>query len=245
MQRIFSAFPVSDGEFPVTGDDAHHMIRVLRMRPGESFVVSEPSGTDAVCRVTAIDGDVLYAVRTETRPNPAEPPYRATLYQGMPKSDKPDVIVQKAVELGVSRIVFVVTERAVARPDAASVKKRIERLSRIAESAAAQCGRAFIPTVAFAPDYAAALAEAAGADLPLFCYEGGGEPLPALLASAPATRPFTVSVFIGPEGGFSEKEAAMARDAGMKACTFGARILRTETAGGHLLSCLSYQFESM
>ena len=246
MQRIFMDFPVPDDGIVVGGEDAYHLLRVLRMKPGAEFIITDPDGRDHCCVITGVEADRLLASKKSTRNNLSEPPYRVTLYQGMPKGDKTDTIVQKAVELGAAHIVFVVTERSVSRPDEQSAAKKTVRLSRIAAGAAAQCGRAGIPSVRFLPDFTSALVEAVSADLPLFCYEGGGTPLPDLLGSVNEgcfAQNLNLSVLIGPEGGFSEREAREAEDAGCRFCTLGPRILRTETAGIHVLSCLSYQFE--
>ena len=247
MQRIFSDVPIPDENIIVTGADAHHLARVLRMRAGDEIVISDPSGRDHVCELTVVSGECVTAKKKETRENLAEPSYRVTLYQGMPKGEKTDVIVQKSVELGVGKVVFVVTERSVSRPDSSSLKKKTERLNRISESAAAQCGRSSVPEVQAEQDLASAIDAAASADVSLFCYEGGGEPINKILSSVPENvrnkKGFTVAVLIGPEGGFSEKEVLLAKNKGLTFCSFGSRILRTETAGSHVLSCISYEFE--
>lgn len=247
MQRIFSSEPISDGSISILGADAHHLARVLRMKPGEEITVSDPTGLDHVCRISSVSGECVVADVISTFKNKTEPPYKAVLYQGMPKGDKTDVIVQKAVELGVHSIVFGVTERSVARPDAASLAKKTERLFRISESAAQQSGRGIVPSVCAVNGINEMLSAAADADISLFCYEGGGDNISDILSSVGAEvrgkEHFTVAVVIGPEGGFSQKEADAAREAGLRFCSLGARILRTETAGSHVLSCLAYEFD--
>ena len=159
MQRIFSGEFSGDGLITIYGADAHHLARVLRMKPGEEIAVSAPSGLDRICRITAVSGECVTAEVISTEYNKAEPKYRATLYQGMPKGDKTDVIVQKAVELGAYEIVAVMSERCVARPDAKAFAKRIERLKKISESAAAQCGRSIIPEIRGIISYSQAIEE--------------------------------------------------------------------------------------
>ena len=247
MQRIFSGEPIDGGVISIFGADAHHLARVLRMKPGEVITVSDPLGFDHVCRISSVSGECVTADVISTSANRTEPPYKVTLYQGMPKGDKCDVIVQKAVELGVYSVVFGVTERSVARPDSASLAKKAERLCRISESAAKQSGRGCVPVVSAAGGFAEMLQCAAAADIALFCYEGGGENIADILSSAGdgirEKTGFTVAVLIGPEGGFSRKEADAAREAGVRFCSLGARILRTETAGSHVLSCVAYEFD--
>ena len=241
MQRIFGGPPDGDGAVTVTGQDAYHLARVLRMREGDEVILSDPAGRDHLCRIEAAAPDAVRLRAVGSRENPGEPPYRAVLYQGMPKGDKPETVVQKAVELGAAEIVFVVTERAISRPDEKTAEKKRERYARVAEAAAKQCGRGSVPGVRFLPSFAAALAEAAGT-LSLFCYDGGGtEPLSALLPACPPEE--RVSLFIGPEGGFSDAEAGAAAAANCRFCGLGPRILRTETAGAHALSCLSFAWE--
>lgn len=241
MQRIFAGPPDGNGELSVTGRDAYHLARVLRMKAGDEVIVSDPAGRDYLCRLRAVSPDFILLSAVGSRENAGEPPYRAVLYQGMPKGDKPETVVQKAVELGAAEIVFVLTERAIVRPDEAGAEKKRERYARVAEAAAKQCGRGAVPGVRFLSSFAAALEETKGT-LPLFCYEGEGTaPLAACLPDCPPGE--RVSVFIGPEGGFSDAEAAAAAAAGCRFCGLGPRILRTETAGAHVLSCLSFAWE--
>jgi 16S rRNA (uracil1498-N3)-methyltransferase len=217
------------------------------MKPGEEITVSDPTGLDHVCRISSVSGECVVADVLSSFKNKTEPPYKAIIYQGMPKGDKTDVIVQKAVELGVYSVVFGVTERSVARPDEASLAKKTQRLYRISEAAAQQSGRGIVPDVSVANGFAEMLQAASRADVSLFCYEGGGDNIADILSSVGTDvreNPcFTVAVVIGPEGGFSQKEADAAREAGLRFCSLGARILRTETAGSHVLSCLAYEFD--
>ena len=248
MQRIFSSEPISDGSISILGADAHHLARVLRMKPGEEITVSDPTGLDHVCRINSVSGECVVADVLSSFKNKTEPPYKAIIYQGMPKGDKTDVIVQKAVELGVYSVVFGVTERSVARPDEASLAKKTHRLYRISEAAAQQSGRGIVPDVSAANGFAEMLQAASRADVSLFCYEGGGDNIADILSSVGTDvreNPcFTVAVVIGPEGGFSQKEADAARAVGVRFCSLGARILRTETAGSHVLSCIAYEFDN-
>ena len=190
--------------------------------------------------VAAVEGDTLTLRVVERRPSRGELPCRVSLYQALPKGDKLELIVQKAVELGAAEIVPVLTRRCVSRPDSRAVEKKRERLQKIALEAAKQSGRGVVPQVAPLLDFPAALAEMARAACPLFFYEGGGEPLGKALSA----RPGSIALMVGPEGGFDPAEAQAARDAGLRVCTLGPRILRCETAPLYALSAIGYVYEN-
>ena len=171
-------------------------------------------------------------------------PFTAVLYQALPKGDKMDLIVQKAVESGVTRIVPFLSERCISRPADKAMAKKLVRWQRIALEAATQCGRGVIPTVAPLCTYGQMLQSAAADTLCCFCYEGAGtQSIRTVLSAKEIPRGGTVSVVVGSEGGFSESEAAAARDAGALLCGLGKRILRCESASGFAFACISYQFE--
>lgn len=225
----------------ITGNDAHHITHVLRTRMGETLVACDSNGVVYRGEMVAAGEEVLLKV-AETYPADTEPPYRATVYQALVKGDKMETVIQKAVELGASTIVPVATSRAVVKLDEKDAKKKTDRWQKIAEEAAKQCGRGCIPTVTMPMSFREAVHQAAEATLPLFCYEGEGTlPLPTLYRQVDA--PKTISLFVGPEGGFSTEEAAFAKENGMWMCGLGRRILRTETAALFVLSCLSAAYE--
>ncbi len=225
----------------ITGNDAHHITHVLRTRLGERLVACDSLGLVYQGEVTACGETVLLQV-TKTYTADTEPPYKATVYQALVKGDKMETVIQKAVEMGATAIVPVATSRAVVKLDEKDAKKKTERWQKIAEEAAKQCGRGIIPSVVLPMSFREAVRQAATADLPLFCYEGEGTlPLPTLCRQVEA--PETVSVFVGPEGGFSPEEAAAAGENGLGMCGLGRRILRTETAALFVLSCLSAAYE--
>lgn len=235
----------------ITGNDAHHITHVLRTRLGEHLVACDSDGIVYEGEMTAAGEEVLLRV-TETYPADTEPPYKATVYQALVKGDKMETVIQKSVELGAAVIVPVSTGRAVVKLDEKDAKKKIDRWQKIAEEAAKQCGRGIIPAVQLPMSFRDAVKEAAEADLPLFCYEGEGtQPLPTLFRQVDVPQvdvpqvdaPKTVSLFVGPEGGFSTEEVALAKESGMLLCGLGKRILRTETAALFVLSCLSAAYE--
>ena len=202
--------------------------------PCDALTLSDGAGTDYTGEIESITGDTVMVRLTDKFKNRSEPALRVTLYPGMPKADKLELITQKAVELGVTKIVPVLTSRSVSRPDAKSVSKKQERLQRIALEAAKQSGRGIIPEIGKMTDLESALKTAPGKKI-LF-YEGGGEALGALVSPDEAE----VSVFIGPEGGFDAAEVQLAKQYGATPATLGPRILRTETAPLAALSVLMY-----
>ncbi len=224
----------------IVGDDASHIARSLRMKEGEHITVCDMARTEYDCVILSV-GDTVTAEVVGESPSSSEPPYRATLYQALIKGDKFDTVVQKAVECGVCRIVPVLTDRCVVRLDKRECAKKIARWQRIADEAAKQCGRGALVSVSDMMTFREAAGDAAKCDVPLFCYEGENEV--SLKAALSGEKPETVSFIVGPEGGFSAKEADAAADVGLKTVTLGRRTLRTETAASFVLACLSYEYE--
>ncbi len=225
----------------IIGDDARHIARSLRMAQGDRITVSDGTGTDYECTLTYIrDEECRLKIENSSR-SVAESPADITLYMAYPKSDKLELVVQKAVELGALRIVPFVSERCIKRPKAEKEEKQTERLLRIAEEAAKQCGRARLPIVEPPISYAELLRRIPGECLTLFCYEGGNtESLSRVLAEVSSLK---IAVVVGSEGGFTEGEAEAAQRAGARLVNLGPRILRCETAPIYCLSALSFTLE--
>ena len=226
MPHRYFTRELADGQAALTGSDAHHLANVMRARPGEQVVLCGPDGLEYTGTVTAIlPGRVEFSV-SEGAPSKAEPDLAVTLFVGYPKQGKLEEIIRHSVELGVSRIVPFFSRYCVAAPKKEDVKN--ERYNRIAAEAAKQAGRAVLPRVelplARFSDVCGALA---GYDKALFFYEGGGEPLHAVLAPGSAR---TLALITGSEGGFSPEEAGAAAAAGAVTVGLGPRILRCETA---------------
>lgn len=239
MPRFF--VPGLTGETVLlTGEDGRHIAKSLRCREGDVIQLCDGRGTDAMGTITAIAGDTVTVSLSERRPSRGELPCFVTLYQALPKGDKLEFIVQKAVELGVSAIVPVLTSRCVSRPDGKSMDKKLERLRKIAREAAGQSGRGGLPEVRPLLPYPAALAEMEKSPCPILFYEQAARPLGELLAG----RPKEISFLVGAEGGFSPEEAAAAEGAGLALCTMGPRILRCETAPLYALSAIGYHYEN-
>lgn len=243
MPRFFVPSENFDGQsVKITGDDAYHIARALRMAVGDEVTVADMQGRQHTCRLTKIRDEACECEIFRTEEGNTESPAEITLYMGYPKGDKLEVVIQKSVELGASRIVPFESSRCVKKPKSEKIEKQNARLSRIAEEAAKQCGRSILPKVTPPVSFAEAIREAKEADIPLFCYEGDGTvSLKSALADAGGKR--TVSVIVGCEGGFSEKEADEARAAGLIAVNLGPRILRCETAPAYVLSAISYVLE--
>lgn len=249
MPRFFlQAHNISEGYVTVTGDDAIHISRSLRMRVGEHITVCDMQKTEYECEICEFTSDTVKAKVISSKPSDTEPPYSITVYQALPKSDKLDVIIQKSVESGASRIVPFESERTVVRidDDMRKEEKKLERRRRIALEAAKQCGRGSIPEVTLPVKFSEMLKSAAESELCLFFYEGDGTvPLKDLLSELypKGTLPRSISIIIGSEGGFSLSEVEAAKDAGCQLCGLGRRILRCETAPGFALACLCFYFE--
>ena len=214
----------ADGRAYIAGADALHIAKALRMRPGEALTLCDGKGTDFEGVLETVTDRQVTVRITASRPSQAEPTLAVTLYQGLPKGDKMDWIVQKAVELGVTAVVPVATRRSVARLEGKADKKQ-ERWQRIAAEAAGQCGRGMLPSVERPLSWSQALSCLSGEPALVF-YEGGGRPLRELVP--PSTR--RLSVFVGPEGGFDPEEIDAIRRQGGGVATLGPRILRCETA---------------
>ncbi|MBR1482387.1 MAG: 16S rRNA (uracil(1498)-N(3))-methyltransferase [Ruminococcus sp.] len=239
MAWFFSETEILNDNYLFSGDAAKH-IRVLRLREGEPLTIVTPSGEQCEAVLTGSAADAASARIVSRRPCENEPDVFVTLYQALPKGDKMDFIVQKCVELGVSRIVPMLTARCVSRPDAKALTKKRDRWQKIALQAAMQSRRGIIPTVEDCVSFAQATEAAQANDRNLFFYEMGGASVRTLLTG----KPKTVGMFIGSEGGFEEAEAARAIAQGAQAATLGKRILRAETAPLAALSIIMYQTDN-
>ena len=227
----------------ITGSDVNHIKNVLRKKPGDVLSVFGFSGKTYTCEISEITDEEIRLSILETKESESELKTRVCLYQGLPKADKFELIIQKCVELGVHEITPVINERSISRPDGKKLREKVIRWNRISESAAKQSGRGIIPEVKDARDFREALSEAGrSCDIVLMPYENaaGMKFAAECIKNACGKK---VAVFIGPEGGFSEKEAELAEKAGAKIISLGHRILRTETAGLAVMSVLMFNEE--
>ena len=244
MHRFF-AEPGSIGEkeIVITGADVNHIRNVLRMRADEEVLIADGRGAEYRCKLTDLGENEVRAQILWKLDGNAELASAITLFQGLPKSDKMDLIVQKCVELGVDRIVPVSTKRAVVKLDAKKEQTRLKRWNTISESAAKQSGRGVIPEVSGVMSFGKALEEAKKLDVLLIPYERAEHMAETRRVMGEIRPGQSVGIFIGPEGGFEESEVEEAVTAGAKAITLGKRILRTETAGLAVMAMLSYLLE--
>lgn len=245
MARFFMAGTnLLGGTAIIRGKDAEH-IRVLRLRPGERVVICDGKGTDYLCHLVRSDEKEAEVEVVEVVPCKAEPSVAVTVYAGLPKGERADLIVQKCTEAGADEIVFFNSERCVARPKADSTDSKLERFQRIAESAAQQSGRGKIPQVRYLMNYVEMLDAAIKQELRLFLYETGEDRTPLQAAIRAAGTFQTAAVITGPEGGFTEAEAKMARSCGFSVCSMGERILRCETAPLVALTAVMYETHNL
>lgn len=234
---------IQDGRVRITGPDVNHGKNVLRMKPGEELLISDGRGQDYRCRIRSLDAEQILADILEKEAKSRELPSRITLYQGLPKSDKMELIIQKAVELGVCRIVPVATKNAVVKLDGKKEENKRKRWQAIAESAAKQSKRSLIPEVSGVLSLKEALQEAAAGDVGFFAYEHQEGMAGTRREFSRVGKGQRIAVFVGPEGGFDPDEVLAAEASGIQPVSLGRRILRTETAGLALLSVLMMKLE--
>lgn len=243
--RHFFVSPEQVGEksITITGSDVNHIKHVLRMAPGEQITVSSGENKEYRCEIRSLSEEQVEAQIMWVQETGAELPSRLYLFQGLPKSDKMELIIQKAVELGVYEIVPTATRRAVVKLDKKKEESKRKRWQGIAESAAKQSKRNLIPQVTQVMSFREAVEYAAGLDVKLVPYELA-EGMDAARQVIGSIKPGqSVAVFIGPEGGFAPEEIDYAVEHGFRPITLGRRILRTETAGMTVLSILMYHLE--
>ena len=221
----------------------NHIKNVLRMKCGDEILVLDESGMEYNCVISGIGNDSVTAKITGRLVSYTELPSKITLYQGVPKGDKMDFIVQKCVELGVSRIVPVKCRRCIVKLDGKKEESRLARWRKISESAAKQSGRSVIPQIGEFLDFDAALLDAEALDVLLIPYEKAVDIGITRKIFEGIAGGDSIGIFIGPEGGFEEAEVSAAVGHGARAVTLGRRILRTETAGVNVLSILGYLLE--
>ena len=246
MQRFFVEPHQIDGErheIHITGSDVNHIVNVLRMKKGEELWISDKEKEYHCVIENAGEDEVLLHILYVQEPD-YELKNRIYLFQGLPKADKMELIIQKAVELGAYEVIPVETRRCVVKLDGKKAAKKVDRWQQIAESAAKQSKRMLIPHVHEVITFKEALKYAESMDIRLIPYElakGMPETKEILAAIEPGQ---SIGIFIGPEGGFEEKEVKAAIEGGAKPITLGRRILRTETAGLAILSVLMFQLEN-
>ncbi len=228
----------------ITGTDVNHIKNVLRMKSGEQILLSDGQGQDFCCEIESLtEQEIIARIKDKTFER-TELSGKFYLFQGLPKGDKMEFIIQKAVELGVTEVIPVHTRRTIVKLDAKKEEKRLERWKAISESAAKQSRRGIIPQITHVMNFSEALKYAGSLDINIIPYENFKdmtETKRVLDKIAPNIR---AGIFIGPEGGFEESEIELAMQQGVNPISLGRRILRTETAGMAILSVLMFQLEN-
>lgn len=257
MQRYFiSPEQFSEDTVQITGDDAHHLIKVMRARIGEKVICSNGIDREALVEITEMATGLVHASIIEALPMDDEPHVEVWIAQSLPKGDKMETVIQKGTEIGASRFIPFLSERTVVQYDAKKEAKRLERWQKIAKEAAEQAHRNRVPLVEAPYTWKAAMKLCSGFDLALLCYEKeSGLDFRAQIQAALAekslepaqsdSKPLKVILLVGPEGGFSEAEVAEAVEQGCHSISLGKRILRTETAAMVGLTCILYEAGEM
>ncbi|MBE7035188.1 MAG: 16S rRNA (uracil(1498)-N(3))-methyltransferase [Ruminococcaceae bacterium] len=230
---------IKDNKACIVGDDVAHLVKVLRVQTGDKLLLCDGDGTDFETKVSSVSKEQVVVDILDSHPSQTEPTTEVTLYQGLPKQGKMEWIIEKCTEMGISRIVPVQMERSVVRLSAEQAEKKQQRWAKTAEAAAKQCGRGKIPEVCV-PVALSSLKREALPEFLLLPYEA--EKSHTMQEALQENRAKSVGIFIGPEGGFAEKEVLFLQELGAKCVTLGPRILRTETAGLAALTILLYEW---
>lgn len=246
MYRFFvSTEQLQQEPIRIGGEDYNHIHNVLRMKPGEEVLVTDQGDKEYLCKIVEYDmtsQEVLLQV-VDIFGNNRELPAKIILFQGYPKGDKMEQIVQKAVELGVAEVVPVMMKRCVVKLDDKKAAKKIERLNGVALSAAKQSKRGRIPEVKAVMSMEDAIQYAGTLDHVIVPYESAEGMEYSKKVIEQVTDGGSIGIFIGPEGGFETSEITAIEDIGGKVISLGHRILRTETAGMVVLSLLMFTLE--
>lgn len=227
----------------ITGDDVNHIKNVLRMNVGEQVAISCGKGVDYLCRIAYLAEQEIGVDIEEERPAVTELPVEITLFQALPKKDKMEYVIQKAIELGASRIVPVKAKRCVVKLDDKKEQKKVTRWQAIAEAAAKQSGRGIIPEIHPVMAFEQALSLAKEMETILIPYELADNMAESVKMMKMAAEGKSIAIFIGPEGGFERSEVELAIAHNAVPISLGKRILRTETAGLAALSVLMFMIE--
>lgn len=244
MPRFFINHSATLGEMvTLEGEDARHIAAVLRMKVGEKITICDFFNTEYTCEIEEVKGGAVRLKVLGAEPVESEPPFPIVLCMALPKGDKMDLIVQKAVELGVGEILPFISMHTVVKPDEKGREKKRERWQKIAKGAAEQCGRGRIPQIGEIQSFGTLLAQFEKEKaLKLFCYERE-ERRTLSRAFRENPNPGKLVFFVGAEGGFDEKEAEAAERAGFLSISLGKRILRCETAPLFVLSGAIFAYE--
>lgn len=244
MNRFFGKSEnIFENEIIIDGSDVNHIKNVLRMKQGDKLLVAGGNNKEFVCSIGSFEDDRIILHIDSTSLTDRELPVKVTLFQGLPKGDKMEWIIQKCVELGVFEIVPVSMKRCVVKLDEKKAKGKVSRWQSISESGAKQCGRNIVPKISEVMSFNKAMEYAKGLDMVIVPYELC-EGMDATQKALSSIKPgMNVGVFIGPEGGFDISEIELSKALGFTPVSLGKRILRTETAGMTVMAILMYHLE--
>lgn len=244
MYRFYvSKEQIADDKIYIEGMDVNHIKNVLRLEKGDWIIACDKEGTDYISRINTLSSEQILLDVEKVQDSDTELPCKIVLFQGLPKKDKMEFIIQKAVELGVSEIVPVVMKRCVVKLDDKKSDKKTKRWQTIAEAAAKQSGRGIIPKVANPVNIKEAFDIAGSLEYNMIPYElqDGIEESRKIVKESCTKK--SVGIFIGPEGGFEKEEVEEAVSKGIKPISLGKRILRTETAGMAIVSIMMFEMQ--
>ena len=234
---------IHDTYIEIVGSDVNHLKNVLRFKKGDNLLISSGDNVDYICHISEMYDDKIIALIDSIDNVGKELPSKVYLFQGLPKGDKMELIIQKMTELGVHQIIPVAMKRSVVKLDSNQEGNKIKRWNLIAESAAKQSKRSIIPEITGVCGFKEAIEFADSLDVKLLPYECADGMSKTKNIINNIKKGQSVAIFIGPEGGFDIEELEIAKEHGFEIITLGKRILRTETAGMMLMSVLMYNFE--
>ncbi|MDL4841493.1 16S rRNA (uracil(1498)-N(3))-methyltransferase [Aquibacillus rhizosphaerae] len=250
MQRYFisSSNWSEDGKVVITGDDVHHIVRVMRMDVDDEIICTHPNGEAAICKIIEISSDKVFVNIVNWKEEQVELPIHVTIAQGLPKADKLELILQKGTELGANKFIPFQASRSIVKWDQKKADKKIERFNKIVKEASEQSHRTRIPHVKSVYSFQKLLEESKDYDVKLFAFEEEtrskqSEKLSHIFDEIKLGQ--SVIACIGPEGGFALDEVTLLKEYGFSPVRLGPRILRTETAPLYFLSSISYHFEEL
>lgn len=245
MNRFFvSKENIYKDGITIEGEDVQHISRVLRLKEGDKIEICDQQGTDYLVSIEYISKNTVRTNIISQEISKGEPCIDVVLYQGIPKSTKMDLIIQKCTEMGITRIVPVVTARTVVKLESEKDEmKKVARWTKISEEAAKQSKRGIVPRIDMPMNLEQALKDSQQLDLNLIPYEGEKEM--SVKKALQSKEPKSVGFFIGPEGGFDAFEIDKAKQSNLVPVTLGNRIMRTETAGFAMLTCIMYEYDQM
>ncbi len=245
MHRFFiKNEAIEKDSITIYGEDVQHISKVLRLQIGDKIMLCDGEGSDYLAAIESMDKHSVSTVIIDPPASKGEPDVEAVLYQGIPKSTKMDLIIQKCTEMGIKRVVPVFTVRTIVKLESEKdERKKVERWTKIAEEAAKQSGRGIIPNIEMPMTFAEALKDAARLNAVIIPYELEGSL--SIKEALRKDKGSSIGFFIGPEGGFETSEIEKAKAAGAVPVTLGSRILRTETAGVAVLTSIMYEYDQM